>query len=288
MTIGSSNTPNAAQFENWNGDNGTRWVASADERDRILAPVADALFAAAALAPGSRILDVGCGCGVTSFRAAELVGPDGSVTGIDISETMLGVARARATVGVGHTATFVNADAQTYAFAPDSTDVVISRFGTMFFADPVAAFANIGGALAPGGRLAMATWQPLIANDWLTVPGAVLLNHTTMPEQPATAPGMFAQSDPAVVQDVLASAGYTDVTLAEARVVFMVGATVDDAVGYLGEAGPGRLLLETIPEGRARDAAIADVRAELAKHVTSAGVQLGGGIWLVTARRAAP
>ena len=163
MTIDANGNPNAAQFENWNGDNGLRWVASADERDRILAPVADALFAAVALTRGSRILDVGCGCGVTSFRAAELVGAGGSVTGIDISEPMLGVARSRAAVGGVHTATFLNADAQTYAFVPDSIDVVIGRFGTMFFADPVAAFTNIGGAIAPGGRLALATWQPLIA-----------------------------------------------------------------------------------------------------------------------------
>ena len=287
MTIDQKDTPNAAQFENWNGDNGIRWVASADERDRILAPVADALFAAAALTPGSRVLDVGCGCGVTSLRAAELVGADGSVTGIDISEPMLGVARARATAAGSSNVSFVKADAQTYAFAPDSSDVVISRFGTMFFADPVAAFTNIGGALAPGGQLAFATWQPLIANDWLMVPGAVLLNHTTMPEQPANAPGMFAQSDPDLVQEVLDAAGYTDVTVTDARVTFTVGATVDDAVGYLGEAGPGRLLLETIAEGPARDAAIADVRTELAHHLTPAGVQLDGGIWLITARRAA-
>ncbi len=287
MTMDVNDNPNAAQSENWNGDNGIRWVASADERDRILAPVADALFAAVALTAGSRILDVGCGCGVTSLRAAELVGANGSVTGIDISEPMLGVARARATAAGISNVTFVKADAQTYAFAPDSSDVVISRFGTMFFADLIAAFTNIRGALAPGGRLALATWQPLIANDWLMVPGAVLLNHTTMPEQPANAPGMFAQSNPDLVQGVLDAARYTDVTLTDARVTFTVGATVDDAVGYLGEAGPGRLLLETIPEGPARDAAIADVRAELAHHLTPAGVQLDGGIWLITARRAA-
>ena len=286
MTIDANGNPNAAQFENWNGDNGSRWVASADERDRILAPVADALFAAAALTPGSRILDIGCGCGVTSLRAAELVGTDGSVTGIDISEPMLGVARTRAAAEGARTITFVNADAQTYAFAPDSIDVVIGRFGTMFFANPVAAFINIGGAIAPGGRLALATWQPLIANDWLLVPGTVLLNHTTMPEQPANAPGMFGQSDPSVVKNVLDAAGYTEITLTDTRVTFTLGATVDEALGYLAEAGPARLLLETIPEGTARDAAIADVRTELAHHLTPAGVQLGGGIWLIAARRA--
>ncbi len=275
---------NLEQFESWNGDSGNRWVARADERDQVLAPVADALFAAAALTPGCRVLDLGCGCGATTLRAAALVGAAGSTTGIDLSEPMLDVARRRALDQRADT-DLVHGDAQTYPFASGSVDVVIGRFGTMFFSDPVAAFANIATALRPGGRLVLATWQPLGANEWLLVPGAALLAHTHLPDQPPGGPGMFAQSDPDTVTTVLRDAGFTDIALEATEVTFVVGPTIDAAVEYLADSGPGRLLLDAIPEGPAREAALADVGAALVPHLHGSGVELRGGIWLVTARR---
>ena len=280
-------TANQAQAEAWNGESGARWVATADERDRILAPVADALFAAAELTTGDQVLDIGCGCGVTPLRAAALVGDTGSATGIDLSVPMLDVARQRAEVGGASHSTFICADAQTYGFSPNSVDVVISRFGTMFFSDPVAAFVNIGTALRPDGRLCLATWQPLMANEWLTVPGAALLPHADVPASTPDGPGMFAQSDPEAVTDVLRAAGFVDVSLEDAEVTFTLGQTPDEAVAYLADSGPGRALLEAIPDGAARDAALADVSAALVDLHDEAGVRLGGGIWLVSAARAA-
>lgn len=280
-------TANLDQSDAWNGDSGRRWVASADERDRILAPVADALFAIADLTAGRRVLDVGCGCGATTLRAAALVGHTGSTVGIDLSGPMLDLARQRAQAAASGNSKFVHGDAQTHAFSADSIDVVIGRFGTMFFSDPVAAFANIRGALRPGGRLVLATWQPLVANEWLMVPGAALLNHTAMPDQPSEGPGMFAQSDPDTVVAVLRAAGFTDIALEAVDVTFTLGQTLDAAVDYLADSGPGRVLLEAIPEGSARDAALADIRAALVDHHYQSGVQLRGGIWLITARQPA-
>jgi SAM-dependent methyltransferase len=278
-------SPNQEQSDAWNGESGRRWVTGADERDRVLAPVADALFTAAELTPGLRVLDVGCGCGATTLRAARLVGTTGTAIGIDLSAPMLEVARERAHAGTVGNTFFVHGDAQTHEFSGETIDLVIGRFGTMFFSDPVAAFANVRRALRPGGRLALATWRPLAANQWLTVPGAALLKHTAMPDQGSDGPGMFAQSDPGTVTAVLRDAGFVDVALDAVEVTFTLGPTIDAAVAYLSESGPGRALLETIPNGAARDAAIADVRAALVDHDDGTAVRLDGAIWIITAER---
>jgi ubiquinone/menaquinone biosynthesis C-methylase UbiE len=276
---------NASQYEVWNGDGGRRWVARADQRDRVLAPVADALLTAASPPSGSRVLDVGCGCGATTLRAGALVGDTGTVLGVDLSAPMLAVGRERALAEGRDRVSFLQADAQIHAFASGSNDVVISRFGTMFVADPTTAFANLRRSLRPGGRLCLATWQPLAANEWLTVPGAALLQHTDLPPAAEAGPGMFAQSEPDAVVSTLAAAGLRDAAVQPVRVTFTLGATVDEAVEYLSDSGPGRALLDTIPAGAARTAALADVHAVLRDRASGSGVRLDGAIWLVTAAR---
>jgi SAM-dependent methyltransferase len=280
-----TDTANASQFEAWNGDSGHRWVARADERDRVLAPVGDALLRVAAPTRGTRVLDIGCGCGATTLMAAADVGATGLATGIDLSAPMLDVARQRVDVAGATSAMFVQGDVQTHVFEPGVFDLVISRFGTMFFSKPEAAFTNVCSALRPGGRLCVATWQPLVANEWLTVPGAALLQHTDMPVTGSDEPGMFAQSDPDRVRAVLDAAGFVDTNIEADEVTLTLGQTVDEAVEHLADSGPGRVMLETLPAGPARDAAIADVRAALGPHLADAGVQLGGGILLTTATR---
>lgn len=277
-----SDIVNTEQFDAWNGDNGRRWTADPDGRDRLLAPVADALFAAAALTAGERVLDIGCGCGATTLAAAAAVAPDGSAVGADLSEPMLSVARRRASEGGHGNVAFVQADAQTYAFG-GPYDVAISRFGTMFFADPVAAFANVGRALRPGGRLCIVTWQPMLANDWLTIPGAALLRFGSPPES-VPGPGMFAQSEPAVVAAILSGAGFDAVEAVPVSLTLTLGADPAAAAGYLADSGPGRAVLETIPEAD-RPAAIEAARAVLAEHQTPEGVQLGAAVLVTTARR---
>ena len=274
---------NTAQFESWNGESGTRWVARADERDLVLAPVAEALLAAADPSPGQRVLDVGCGCGATTLAAAARVGRTGSVTGLDLSGPMLEVARGRAHSSEATNATFTQGDAQSHAFDEASFDLVISRFGTMFYAEPVTAFTNFRSALRPGGRLTIATWQPLTDNDWLMVPAAALLDHTTAPAASTEGPGMFAQSDPDVVHATLGAAGFAEIRVEAVEVTFTLGPTLDAAVDYLADTGPGRLLLDTIPEGGAREAALSDVRASLVDHTRDGQVVLAGGILIATA-----
>lgn len=272
---------NQEQFDAWNGDSARRWVADADRRDRVLQPVADALLDAADLQPGETVLDIGCGCGNTTITAAYSVAP-GIVTGVDLSAPMLDVARRRAK-NRGVEVAFVQADAQTHPFEPATFDIAISRFGTMFFDDLIAAFANIATGLQPGGRLCIATWQPLIANDWLTIPGATLLHYGSAPDLGDSGPGMFAQSDPTVIADVLHAAGWTDIDVVAVSVTLPLGADAVKAAQYLADSGPGRAVLDTIDESD-RPRAIAVVVDTLAAHAAENGISLGAAIYLVHAR----
>lgn len=272
---------NTDEYEAWNGDSGHRWVVDADRRDHILAPVADALLAAAHLTPGEAVVDIGCGCGATTLGAARAVGSAGSAYGIDLSEPMLGVARRRAETSGLSNITLVQGDVQIHRF-PARFDAAISRFGTMFFADQTAALANIRRGLRPRGRLCLATWQPLVANDWLTIPGAALLRYGSLPGAAASGRGMFAQSDAESVTATLHAAGYADPQFEPVELTLALGADPNEAVDYLAGTGPGGAVLDSVPDDQ-RPAALDAVRAVLADHAEPGGVRLGAAIWIITA-----
>jgi len=274
---------NAGQYADWNGESGRRWATDPGRRDQVLTPVAEALAAAAGVAAGEAVLDVGCGCGATTLAAARAAGPGGSALGIDLSGPMLEVARRRARERGVANVRFEHADAQTRALPAGAFGVAISRFGTMFFADPVAAFINVASALRPGARLCLVTWQSLAANDWLTVPRAVLLRYGT-PPQVTSGPGMFAQSDPAAIAATLTTAGFDAVDPAPVTVTLTLGAGPAEAAEYLTASGPGRVVLDTVAAD-VRPAAIDAVRAALAEHAGPGGVRLGAAIWVTTAVR---
>jgi len=275
--------PNQTERDAWNGDNGRRWVADADGRDRMLAEVSAALLERAAPPIGGRVLDIGCGCGATTIAAARAVDPGGAVVGVDIADPMLEVARRRVSREGLENVALLQADAQTDPM-PGDHDLAISRFGTMFFDDPDAAFANIARAVRPGGRLAIATWQSLLANEWLVLPGAVLLRYGPLPESGTSGPGMFAQSDPGTIAAVLTRAGFTDVEVTPTTVALHLGVDLDGAVAQLTESGPGRAVLATIPPDQ-QPGALDAVREVLADHVDADGVSLDGAIHLTTATR---
>lgn len=271
----------------WNGEQGRHWAETADRHDAFLAPVAEVLLAAADAAAGMHVVDIGCGCGATTLLVAERVGESGRATGIDISEPMLAVAHHRARRFGPGAPTFIQANVEAFHFDQATTDLVISRFGTMSFTDPAIAFRNIASSLRPHGRLCIVTWQPLVANEWLLVPAAALVTHAPL-APPPEGPGMFAQSDPEVVRATLRAAGFVDVAIEPVVVEFDCGPTVDAALEFFVQSGSGRHLLDTIPIGPPRDAAIADVRNALAEHDEPGdGVRLDGAIWLVTAARGA-
>jgi SAM-dependent methyltransferase len=274
---------NADQYEAWNNDSGPRWASESDRRDRILDPVADALFTAAGLAAGEHVLDIGCGCGATTLAAARTVTPGGTATGIDISEPMLDVAQRRRETSGATNVRFITGDAQTHTF-PRPFDVAISRLGTMFFDDPIAAFTNIAVGLRHGSRLCLATWQRFANNDWLTVPSAALVRYGTMPDIDHNAPGGFAQSDPDTVTRVLAAAGYDSIALNPVNLVLTVGTDLADGIDHVMSMRVVRGMYETVPD-RDRPAALDAIRTVLADHTDDTGVHMSAAIWIITATR---
>jgi SAM-dependent methyltransferase len=276
---------NTAQAELWNtGEGVAHWIRNQARYDRMNAPFTAMILDAAHLRAGGSVLDVGCGCGGTTLAAARLVAP-GQAVGVDLSGPMLARARADAeAAGLGNVL-FVQGDAQVHQFGPDRFNVALSRFGVMFFADPVAAFANIRSATRPGGRLVFVCWQPLAANQWLLLPGTALAEHVPPAEWGSgDGPGMFAFADPDRLRPILAAARWRDVEISAEHTPILVGGggSVDDAVEFLRTASMGRTMLAGADAATA-DRAIASVRAALAPYADADGVHLGAAVWLVQA-----
>jgi SAM-dependent methyltransferase len=270
---------NAAQVEYWNGAAATRWVTQQEALDRALQPFGDALFRRASLKSNERVVDIGCGCGVTSVAASDAVGPAGSVLGVDVSAPMLDRAKERS--GVRTNVSFALADATTHRFGPP-VDVVLSRFGVMFFEDPVAAFANIRAALGPGGRLAFVAWRSVPENPWVTIPrDAALLHARPVPRSGPEDPGPFSFGDRARIERILSAAGFSNVAIApfDADVV-MSETGLDQAVAFAITAGPtARMLVDVTSDVKVRvEGAVRDALAPLARE---GRVALRGATWIV-------
>lgn len=203
----------------WNAEIGNSWIENQEVLDASMAGVLDLLLERAALKPKENVLDIGCGCGISCFEAAKQVWPNGHVLGADISAPMLAHAKKRARVADLDHVHFEECDAQTYEFKPQSFDVMISRFGVMFFEDPETAFRNISSALKPGGRMCFVAWASLEKNPWFALPRAVTLRMlgVSAPLDP-NAPGPMAFADMARVQTMLKSAGLQCVEATEVTV----------------------------------------------------------------------
>lgn len=202
---------NADQEEFWAGDAGDKWVALQGQMDTLLQPVLDLVLDQADLPAGAHVLDVGSGTGASVAQAADVVGPAGHVTGLDISDTMLNLARAR--LQAYPNTTCLKADAQTHTFMRESFDVMISRFGVMFFADTTAAFANIASALTPGAPMTCAAWGPVSQNPYFMEAAAAAKDvFGPMDKVDRTLPGPFAFEDPGRIIPMLQAAGLRDVT----------------------------------------------------------------------------
>lgn len=272
---------NAGQLDAWDGRQGAFWAEQADRFDRSVARYHEPFLAAAQLRPADRVLDVGCGTGRTTRDAARRA-VEGSAVGVDLSSAMLEVARRRA-AGEGLTnVRFVQADAQVAHLGGDF-DVAVSRTGAMFFADPVAALANVGRALVPGGRLVLLVWRSAADNEWFTEITTAFAAGRPVPTPPPGAPGPFSMADPGRVHDVLSAAGYGSVQVEALTQPSWFGRDADDAVAFVhGLAG---WMLEGLDDaGRAR--ASSDLRRRVQDHTTGDGVEFGSATWLVTAVRA--
>ena len=273
---------NVAQAAEWDGPAGahrTRYAAVFDAETR---PHNERLRAAADIAPRDRVLDVGCGTGQTTRDAARAA-TDGSALGIDLSAQMLDHARRiSAEEGLANVS-FLQADAQVHQFPVGSFDVAISRFGTMFFADPVAAFGNLAHALRPGGRVALMVWQARDRNEWSTAIREALAGRNPVPP-PADGPHPFSLADPAVAGGILATAGFAEISFTDVHEPDYYGPDPAVALDVVRGLRSTRDLLAGLEAGEAARA-LDRLRATLAAHQAPGGVFFDARAWIIAARR---
>lgn len=281
-------TANTAMGQYWNEVAGPRWVARAGLQEARNIEVAALLQREAAPQPGERVLDVGCGTGATALPFAAAVAPGGHVTGIDISEPMLEQARKNLAAAGLANVSLLQADAQVHRFAPDSYDLVISRFGVMFFADPVAAFANLHTGLRKGGRLCMAVWASIAENTHWKIPFEIAVKHLGEPAPTSpNEPGPMAFRDPAYLRGILDKAGFADIEIAP-HGFHVRGAAAANEAEHAALFGPAwRLMEEKNAPDAARKAIVADIATAFAPYMTADGLRLPGTVLIAKATRAA-
>jgi ubiquinone/menaquinone biosynthesis C-methylase UbiE len=265
----------------WNGVSGNAWVDEQELIDRVLQPFADLLIEGISTASGSDVLDVGCGTGTTTLAAARLLGARGHCVGVDISETMIAAACSRAE-REGAAATFVRDDAEIHAFKPASFDLIISRFGVMFFNDSVRAFANLKRAAKNSAQLRFIAWRGPADNPFMTV--AERAAAPFLPNAPArdpNAPGQFAFADQNRVRRILEESGWIDIDIEPVDVACTF--PEKELIRYFTRFGPlGRALPAADEATRRRIVEVA--RAAFDPYVHGTEVRFNGASWLVLAR----
>lgn len=271
---------NSAQADYWASAAGTQWILRETLMDALLSQVLVRVLHHAALRPAEAVLDIGCGTGASCLAAAMAVGPHGHVTGLDIAAQLLDRARARAAVAHLTNTSFVLADAQTHAFAKGSVDVIISRFGVMFFEDPTAAFANMAKALKPGGRLVFAAWAPAAQVPWFSIPvtAAVARLGKPAPSDP-NAPGPLAFQDATRVTAMMKTAGLLNPRCLFETVVLTPEGSFNDIASFAARVGPAARIITECSGTDADAAAIeTDVKTALAAFKTDHGLRIPCGI----------
>jgi SAM-dependent methyltransferase len=283
MTSPLADERNAREIAYWNGPGGERWVSHQRMQDALLAGVAERLMEHAAARDGETVLDIGCGAGTTSIALARQVAPDGRVLGVDVSAPLL--ERARQHVPAGLPVEFALGDATVFPFAPGGADLLFSRFGVMFFADPARSFANMRGGLRAGARVVFACWREARQNPWLMLPLQAAYRHVPrLPEVGPEDPGPFSFSSEPRVRGILERAGFGAITLEPVDLSFDLaeGHGLDRAVELSIGMGPASRALDGQPAAL-RVAAAESISAALAPYQQGNRVPLPGAIWIVRA-----
>ena len=284
MELPAGHDLNADQIAYWNGPGGQHWADRQQAQDVVLEPVSEVLIDRARARSGDRIVDVGCGCGATAIALAHQVGPTGHVLGVDISGPML--ARGRQVAPAGLPVEFVLADATVHPFEPAGFDLLASRFGVMFFAEPARSFANLHRALRPSGRLAFACWRDPRENPFFMAPLQAAYKHVPkLPQLGPEDPGPFSFASEARVRRILGEAGFSGVEMEPCNLALdiAIGRGLDTAVQSALEIGPAaRALAEQPPDVVA--AATHSIREALAVYLRGQSVPLPASIWIVTAQ----
>lgn len=276
-----------ASAQDWAGEMGQRWLANLGRFESTIAPIGEALLLQAAYQPGERVVDIGCGGGATSLAIAERVAPNGEVLGIDVSPDLVAATIGRASRAGVSNAHFICADAGTVALDSAPYDRLCSRFGSMFFADPVTAFTNLRALVRPAGRIDLAVWASPGNNSWIAEPMQILSRYVDLPPPMPRAPGPFAFEDLDYLHEVLAAAGFQDVKVQPATGVLPVagaGSSPADALGFMLEGQSFGTVVAQAPHALGKRVA-ADLSALFARrHRPGLGVLMDYKAWLVMAR----
>jgi SAM-dependent methyltransferase len=284
--MSESNIANTAQHEYWNTVAGPRWVGLGGLVEQRNLVFNDILLKRSAVASDESVLEIGCGTGATTVPLAKAVGQRGRVVGIDLSEPMLAGARQRvAESGLGNIS-LMQADAQVHLFEAGRFDLIASRFGVMFFADPIAAFRNLLPAARPGGRLCFVCWGPIEENRHWMIPYEIALRHLGPPAPtPPHAPGPLAFSDPDYVRSILEKAGFAEIVV-DRETPDIIGSTPEEEAEYACVMGPpARLIEEKKPDQAVRAMIRQQMVEAFAAYSRGGPLLLPSTVFLVTARR---
>ncbi len=269
-------TANQEQAEFWSEQGGRTWSQNDAFLDESFADVLAHLLEVASLQPGENVLDIGCGTGLSTIRAGQAVGAHGSATGADIAEQTLTRAREQSAEMNAQNVSFQCADAQSHAFAQNHHDAVISRFGVMFFADPVAAFANIASGVKPGGRMIFMTWGSVKENPWFSVPRDVAVARLGPVEPtPPNAPGPMGLSDRAYTEDVFKRAGLVEVSITSVAIDLTPPGSASDLGEFATRLGPAsRILMEKDGTESDKTAIVEGVTERFKAYETTSGMRV--------------
>lgn len=287
MSKAGTDSSEDLKAEDWAGEMGDRWLANLDRFESMIAPIGDALLDRAAFQPGEKVLDIGSGGGATTRAIAKAVAPDGKAIGLDVASMLVAEAESRAGVHATTNALFVCADAATARLDDAPFDRLFSRFGSMFFDDPIPAFANLHGMLSPKARIDLAVWGPPRDNLWMMEMMGVVRQYVEVPPAIPRAPGPFAFEDLEYLSEVLTGGGFREIDVVAYEGKQAIGGpktTPEESVHFvLSSLGVGRILDEQDEDLRERVSS--DLAALFRQYfIVEEGVMMGCKAWLVSAK----
>ena len=276
---------NKEQKEFWNDLKGELWVELQTRIDPMLSVFDQKLFEVLEAQSGERALEIGCGTGTTTLKMSECLGPSGSIHAVDFSRPMICRAQERASEASVDHADFVEAEAQEYDYPSGEFDLAYSRFGVMFFQDPVKAFSKIRNAMKPGGRLGYICWADKSKNPWISEPAQVAKEFLELPKPPGEdEPGMFSMCREERIFEILEKAGWSEIKVEWFESTNMIGKNAEDAADFISRMGPMSEPFSEADEGQ-KQKTLEALRTFLKDRETPNGVQMGFGNWVVTAKR---
>jgi len=283
--MGATNKVGTSSIQHWPREATELYLREASRIEAMNGPFGDVMLEAARLNPGERVLDVGCGRGTTTIEAARRTRPGGAALGIDITAPLLDVGRERASAAGIRNVEFLQADAQVHPFEEATVDAVISRFGTMFFDDPEAAFVNLGRAVRRGGRLIIVCPADPLLSEWVGVAFAAAAPHVGLPDLgPPGAPGAFAFADEGRLEQAVRAGGFGDITIEAVVRPVRIGDDVEDVAAFITSLPEGRQLLAGKPDSTVA-ATIDALRDAFVPYAGPEGVIVNETAWLASARR---